>query len=184
MELVSKKIEKFQAMLHGIFYENEIQMLVNALMKMNFFEAPASTRFHGNYVGGLFDDSFEVTKALIDLTEKLNLKWEMNRSPYVVGLFHDLCKCDNYIYEKGGGYSYNKNMALTGHGDKSVILAQQLLAEIKTTLTNEEILCIRWHMGAFDEKENWSAYGLACTKYPNVLYTHTADMIASKIVGI
>jgi len=51
-------------------------------------------------------------------------------------------------------------------------------------LTEEEVLCIRWHMGAFDEKENWNAYGKAIEKYPNVLWTHTADMVASKIEGV
>ena len=51
-------------------------------------------------------------------------------------------------------------------------------------LTLEEIFCIRWHMGAFDSKENWNSYGAACTEYPNVLYTHTADMIAARIIGV
>ena len=39
-------------------------------------------------------------------------------------------------------------------------------------------------MGAFDEKENWNSYGRACTQFPNVLYTHTADMIAARILGV
>ena len=51
-------------------------------------------------------------------------------------------------------------------------------------LTEEEILCIRWHMGAYDDKENWNTIGAAIEKYPNVLFTHTADMMAARIVGI
>jgi hypothetical protein len=51
-------------------------------------------------------------------------------------------------------------------------------------LTPEEVMCIRWHMGAFDEKENWQYYSRAVNKYPNVLWTHTADMIASQIMGV
>lgn len=47
-----------------------------------------------------------------------------------------------------------------------------------------EMLCIRWHMGAFDDKENWNSYGRAVTNFPNVLYTHTADMIAARILGV
>ena len=38
-------------------------------------------------------------------------------------------------------------------------------------------------MGAY-EKDMWNEYDKAIIKYPNVLYTHTADMIASKIVGV
>ena len=45
----------------------------------------------------------------------------------------------------------------------------------------EELSCIRWHMGAFDDKENWNYYGAAIENYPNVLFTHTADMIAARI---
>jgi len=48
-------------------------------------------------------------------------------------------------------------------------------------LTPEEVMCIRWHMGAFDEKHNWKYYTAAVKKYPNVLWTHTADMIASQM---
>jgi hypothetical protein len=48
----------------------------------------------------------------------------------------------------------------------------------------EELLCIRWHMGAFDDKENWNSYGRSVTEYPNVLFTHTADMIAARIMRI
>ena len=48
----------------------------------------------------------------------------------------------------------------------------------------EEIMCIRWHMGAFDERENWKYYSAAVKKYPNVLYTHVADMTASQIIGV
>lgn len=45
-------------------------------------------------------------------------------------------------------------------------------------------MCIRWHMGAFDERENWKYYSAAVKKYPNVLYTHVADMTASQIIGV
>ena len=49
------------------------------------------------------------------------------------------------------------------------------------TLTEEEIMCIRYHMGAY-EKDDWVQFDLAIKKYPNVLFTHTADMYASKLI--
>lgn len=146
------------------------------LNKLGFFTAPASTKYHGAYEGGLFDHSLETTKALVELTEKLGLKWERPESPYIVGMYHDLCKCDAYIKD-GDGYIYNSDTLLSGHGDKSVIILQQY-----KKLTNEEIACIRWHMGAFEKDTKlWSYYTNAVNKYPNVLYTHTADMMASHI---
>lgn len=52
------------------------------------------------------------------------------------------------------------------------------------TLTEEEIMCIRYHMGAFVEKEELRDYTGAVHRYANVLWTHQADMLASHVVGI
>ena len=154
--------------------------IVWELKQRGFFIAPASINHHGQYEGALFDHSYEVAKALVNMTEKLGLKWENERSPYIVGMFHDLCKMDNYVKNDNEEWQYNNDTLLPGHGEKSVIIALTMLRN----LTDEELYCIRWHMGAFDTKENWNSYGRACTNYPNVLYTHTADMIAARIVGI
>ena len=85
----------------------------------------------------------------------------------------DNCYFDNCTFE------YNNDLLLDGHGEKSVIMLQRYM-----NLTEEEMLCIRWHMGAFDEKENWRRYTKAVEAYPTVLYTHTADMVASQILGV
>ena len=151
------------------------------LEDLGFFTAPASTKYHGAYEGGLFDHSLETTKALVELTEKLGLKWERPVSPYIVGMYHDLCKCDNYVVDvETGKYIYNPEIIIPGHGDKSLIMLQRYIE-----LTDEEIACIRWHMGAYEtDTKLWNYYGRAIENYPNVLYTHTADMIASKIRGV
>ena len=148
---------------------------------IGFFTAPASTKYHGAYEGGLFDHSFLTTKSLVELTEKLYLKWERPESPYIVGMFHDLCKCDNYVKDfETNKYIYNPDIIIPGHGDKSVIMLQKYIK-----LTDEEIACIRWHMGAYEtDPKMWNYYDKAIEKYPNVLFTHTADMIASKIMGV
>lgn len=163
--------------LMGIHLTSEI---ICNLFNRDFFIKPASIHHHGQYDGALFDHSYEVTKALVDMTRKLGLTWKLDRSPYIVGMFHDLCKLDNYVKSSGDeSWEYNNATLLPGHGEKSVIYAQELMK-----LTDEEIFCIRWHMGAFDSKENWNSYGRACTQFPNVLYTHTADMIAARIKGV
>lgn len=160
-----------------------------------FFTAPASTKYHGNYEGGLFDHSFAVAKFLVQLTEDNHLTWKNSRSPYIVGMFHDLCKIDQYRYpvtgyieEFNGGrtpiydkqaWEYNPDTLLKGHGDKSVMLLSQFY-----TLTDEEIMCIRYHMGAFTDKSEWNDYTRAVSQYPNVLWTHQADMLASHVAGV
>lgn len=179
------RIEEFKELMQKAFRHipRSINDTVLQLDELGFFSAPASTKFHGVYSGGLFDHSKTVTEQLLNLTERLGLKWCNERSPYIVGMLHDLCKCDTYKYvgdENGKPlYVYNKETLLDGHGKKSVILAQNIL---HGRLTDEEIACIRWHMGAFDDKERWSYYNHAIKLYPNVLYTHTADMIALAIL--
>lgn len=64
-----------------------------------------------------------------------------------------------------------------------MFLLQSIIME-HIQLTDEELYCIRWHMGAFDDTENWKYYSGAIEKYPNVLYTHTADMVAAKILKV
>ena len=51
-----------------------------------FFTAPASTKYHGAYEGGLFDHSLAVTNTLVDLTVKNQLKWGRPESPYLIGI--------------------------------------------------------------------------------------------------
>lgn len=149
------------------------------LYLMDFFTAPASIKYHGAYEGGLFDHSLAVAEELVNLTEKLGLTWKRPESPYIVGMFHDLCKTDDYR-KKFGSWGYNDETLLPGHGEKSVIMVQRFI-----TLTPEEIACIRWHMGAYETNTDlWNYYGRAVEQWPNVLYTHTADMIASKIRGV
>lgn len=159
----------------------DLTISVTDLRDLSFFNAPASTKYHGAYEGGLFDHSFQVAKTLESLTRRLDLKWSRPESPYIVGMYHDLCKCDNYILDvETNKYIYNPDIVIPGHGEKSVILAQKYI-----NLTDEEIACIRWHMGAYErDPKMWEYYGRAIEEYPNVLYTHTADMIASKILGV
>lgn len=157
----------------------------------HFFTAPASTKYHGNYEGGLFDHSFAVAKFLVRLTEDNHLTWKNPRSPYIVGMFHDLCKIDQYrhpasrlitdgvIVMDSFKWEYNPDTLLKGHGDKSVMLLSQFY-----TLTDEEIMCIRYHMGAFTDKDEWNDYTRAVRNYPNVLWTHHADMLASHVAGV
>ena len=154
--------------------------LVSKLVNWGFFNAPASSNHHGNYEGGLFDHSYAVAEELVMLTQWHGLKRQRPESPYIVGMFHDLCKVDNYIGNVDrSSFEYSNKTLLKGHGDKSVMLLSTLMP-----LTMEEVACIRYHMGAFTPKEEWEYYSRAVNLYPNVLWTHQADMIASQVKGV
>lgn len=162
--------------------------IIDCLDSIGFFTQPASTRFHGAYEGGLFDHSLQVTKELIKLTDSLHLHWYRKSSPVIVGMFHDLCKTDLYevksIQQDGDKmcveYMHSETPSLwgPGHGAKSVLIASTLIQ-----LTPEEVACIRYHMGAY-EKDEWGNLDTAIRAFPNVLWAHTADMVASKLYNI
>lgn len=194
---LEERIEKFNNLM-GDIVPTEVK---KDLLDKGFFTAPASTKYHGNYEGGLFDHSYTVARYLKKLTEYCRLDWLNHRSPLLVGMFHDLCKIDQYIpqYEMREelepsllndpkptkfvetlcGYEYNPDTLLKGHGDKSVMVLAQYFK-----LTEEEIMCIRYHMGAFCDKSEWNDYTRAVHKYTNVLWTHQADMLASHVEGV
>lgn len=161
--------------------------LIHYLVDNGFFTAPASTKYHGAYPGGLYEHSRAVFFRLHELTIRNNLKWERPESPFIVGMFHDLCKCDQYVKVKNldleakdafPTYEYNQHMLLQGHGAKSVMILSQFM-----TLTEEEMLCIRYHMGAY-EREDLQEFDLAIKRWPNTLWSHMSDMLAAKVDGI
>ena len=102
-----QRIEDFKEAAGHIFSENMIQDMA----EMGFFHYPASLgkRYHGNYIGGLYDHSMAVYRALQYFTGNIGLIWERPESPLLVAIFHDWVKlqdysrCENsspWIYEK------------------------------------------------------------------------------------
>lgn len=154
------------------------------LIDMGFCDAPASTKYHGAYPGGLLKHSLNVMDKLNQFTTIFGLKWQRPESPIIIGLLHDLCKVDQYkktLADQESGktiYTWNNEPTVKGHGMKSVIYIQRYCGIV---LTEEEIACIIYHMGAFCPKEEWGDFTDAIHKYPNVLWTHTADMYATHI---
>lgn len=166
------RINKFKALSP---LPNEVtEELVDKLNVMGYFEAPASTKYHGAYAGGLFDHSLNVFYAL----ESYDRQWVRPDSPFIIAFLHDLCKANQYERTDANSFVYRTDTLLSGHGEKSVMLCN--LLPIK--LTTEEIACIRYHMGAFVPKEEWSMYTNAIHRFPNVLWVHTADMEATHVI--
>ena len=107
----------------------------------------------------------------------------------VVALLHDVCKVDAYKVEKKNQkqkdgswkevevYGYTNSLPL-GHGEKSIIQIMRYMQ-----LTEEEMLAIRWHMGAFDYSVKGGSYDMnyafAGSRLAAML--HIADMMATHL---
>ena len=87
-----QRMNDFRKIAPSLITDN--QFFMDWLIDNGFFSAPASTRFHGAYNGGLYDHSKNVYIRLQEMTDKLGLSWMRPESPFVVGMFHDLCKID------------------------------------------------------------------------------------------
>lgn len=189
MKTEVKRLNEFMGLCPQLI--KDVPGLIDYLTDNGFFSAPASTKYHGACPGGLYEHSTNVYLRLKWMTETMMLNWQRPESPFIIGMFHDLCKMDQYqeVVDDPGKmmfgeeepkdqkihYEYRKDQILSGHGEKSIVLLSRFM-----TLTEEEILCIRYHMGAY-QQEDWAGFDLAIRKYPTVLMTHTADMYASKV---
>lgn len=83
------EVEKFKGYYKMIKREGAEQLL-EWLEEKGFFTAPASTKYHGNYAGGLVEHSNHVFERLSEIFPKAGNAESMA----IVGLLHDVCKID------------------------------------------------------------------------------------------
>lgn len=155
----------------------------------DFFEAPASARFHGSYAGGLAEHSINVYQCLSDYMQRSRVKdiYKLEASEEsiaIVALLHDLCKINCYrpstrnVKDESGKwiqvptFEYDDRMPY-GHGEKSVYIINGYMR-----LTREEAFAIRYHMG-FSGSEDSRNVGAAFELYPLAFALSTADMEAT-----
>ena len=161
--------------------------LLDWMMKTDFFSAPASSKFHSAYEGGLCDHSLNVYNVMID---RYNSS-KPDESFAIVALLHDLCKAEFYklgtrnvknettgAWEKVPFYSIEDKFPF-GHGEKSVFLIERFMS-----LKVEEAIAIRWHMGGFDDAARGGSFAIngAFEKYPLAVKLHIADIEATYLM--
>ena len=182
--------EEFLKILRTVKREG-IEDLIKFIESTDFFTAPASTRFHGNYAGGLVEHSMKVYEILQEKVKNAPIKLDVPEDTLkIVPLLHDLCKANYYkidyrnaknalgVWEKVPYYTIEDTIPY-GHGEKSVMMITEYMK-----LTPEEKYAIRWHMGYTEPKENYNAIGASYTKYPIALLTHEADLEATYLFDI
>ncbi|MDE6762934.1 MAG: HD domain-containing protein [Oscillospiraceae bacterium] len=157
--------------------------------KSDFFTAPASTRFHGAYEGGLLEHSLNVYHCLKDYLSRERAKtvYGMNYSEETIAvsaLLHDICKVNFYkvdyrnakndqgVWEKVPYYTIDDKLPY-GHGEKSVYIITGFMR-----LSREEAFAIRYHMG-FSTEDDPNQVGRSFEMFPLAFALSTADMEAS-----
>ena len=77
-----------------------IEDLINFLENSDFFTAPASTKYHNAFAGGLAQHSLNVYNNLVEITKDKGFDKE---SLIVCALLHDICKIYFYTVEMATG---------------------------------------------------------------------------------
>ena len=155
----------------------------------DFFEAPASTRYHMSYEGGLAEHSLNVYECLRSYLDRDRVKNEYglqvsDETVAVVSLLHDVCKTNCYKksfrnvkdengkWQKVPSYEFSDPMPY-GHGEKSVYIISGFMH-----LTREVAFAIRYHMG-FAGTEDSRNVGESFRMFPLAFALSTADMEAT-----
>ncbi|MBQ2671326.1 MAG: hydrolase [Clostridia bacterium] len=156
------------------------------LQGTDFFEAPASTKFHCACKEGLLMHSLNVYKVLIE--KHFNKETDNLESATICSLLHDVCKSRFYkvstrnvkndvtgVWEQVPFYMVEDTFPY-GHGEKSVFLIERFM-RLKTS----EAMAIRWHMGGFDDSARSGGFSisLAFDKYPLAVQLHLSDLEAT-----
>ncbi len=159
--------------------------------KSDFFTAPASTRFHGAYEGGLCEHSVNVYEALREyvgrprFSEEYGLTYS-DETIAIVSLLHDLCKVNVYkastrnvkkdgVWTTVPFYEFDDKLPY-GHGEKSVYVISSFMR-----LSREEAFAIRYHMG-FSKDEEAKNVSSAFEMFPLAMANYVADMEATFLI--
>lgn len=183
-------VEEFKSLLKSINRDG-MDNLINFIEKTDFYTAPASTRFHGSYEGGLLEHSMKVYEILKHKVSNSIIDIQVSEDTLkIVALLHDICKVNFYkvdyrnakneqgVWEKVPYYTVD-DLIPYGHGEKSVMMLTEYIK-----LTSEEKYAIRWHMGFTEPKEQYNTLSIAFKKYPLALLLHEADLEATYFYDI
>lgn len=174
--------------------------VIEELENLGFFEAPASCSQHLNVEGGLVQHSLYVCNVALMLREQMSVLEDglQNEVPedrvIIASLLHDVCKSDIYFrtvkkrktqigtWEDCEGYKISYKNFPMGHGEKSVIM----LMGMGLAMYDDEMLAIRWHMGAWDlamqSSEACKNIDVARKLYPLCTILQCADTLAASIM--
>ena len=180
-------IEIYQSKIHRDGADKLLEFLLSR--HSDFFDAPASARYHGAYQGGLCEHSLNVYDCLEAYLARQRVQqvYGLNYSEEsiaIVSLLHDLCKINVYkpgtrnVKDENGKWiqvpTYESSDQIPyGHGEKSVYIISGYMR-----LTREEAFAIRYHMG-FSGTEDARNVGAAFEMFPLAFALSTADMEAT-----
>ena len=181
--------ERFLEIYNTYIKREGADKLLEFLLNSDFFTAPASSRFHSAFEGGLALHSLNVYDCLKSYLETDRAKNTFGfsyseESIAIVSLLHDLCKIGVYkkgfrnvkddkgVWQRVDTFEYDDRLPY-GHGEKSVYIISGYMR-----LTREEAFAIRYHMG-YSSTEDARNISAAFEMFPLAFALSTADSEAT-----
>ena len=181
---IFNKWEEFKSLLRSTKREG-IENIITWLDESDFKFAPASTKYHNAFRGGLLSHSLNVYYHMYDLSNLLQFFGLNEDTIILTSLLHDVCKVEFYetstrnTKDTTGNwiqvpYYTVKEVRAWGHAQKSVIELQKHGLK----LNDVEITMILNHMG-FSETESTQRVSISFGQCPQSLVLYYADMMAT-----
>lgn len=157
------------------------------LASTDFYDAPASTKYHDSDPSGLLRHTLKVVNRAIDLITIDPFRSINVAEAIIVAITHDWCKINFYesfmrnvknedtgVWEQVPSYRHKPSEYPFGHGVTSLYMAEKLFK-----LTLEQALAIRWHMDIYDVSDyEKSDLFDAKEAYPMVRLIQMADQLS------
>lgn len=192
--------QTYSEMIQFIVSESsERDALLEWLSSTDFYKAPASTRFHGDFESGLCVHTLQVIVQALKFsrvmlsdfsTSKRGTSFEFTAQDiFISALAHDFCKVNSYEisfrntkdvfgnWVKKSFYKTREDLRNLGHGNESVLI----LLKLMPSMIDRRIVleAVSRHMGFSDitdtEKMNYSNF----LQNPLVVLLQTADETAA-----
>ena len=125
-------------------YEN----VISWLNQVNFYETPASIKWHNNFRGGLAKHSWEVFQEAL---KDPNASSFPLQSIVICSLLHDVCKYNQYSIGSNGESQKTSFTNYRKHGLSSV----EILESLGLLLHEDEKQAIWWHMGEYEPSKKY-----------------------------
>lgn len=178
--------------------------LKSKLMTSDFATAPASTKYHANYKGGLVDHSLNVYYNLCSLVKNKHLETEISSdSIAIVALLHDFSKINTYtlsaknvkVYSETGSksdeigrFDWHSELAYTTKPEEERFIfgnheeTSEFMIRNYVPLSYEESAAILSHHGGMGHDScQGNVASKVMAKYKLATLLHVADLLATYI---
>lgn len=203
-EVLNKTKSDILTLLRTINRENaNIEGLINKLETSDFFYAPASTKYHNCFTGGLADHSLNVYYNLKSMVKSKGFEGQIPEESIIIcSILHDFSKINFYeksirnkkVYTPQGSKHDNlgtydwvseecysvkpeaERFSYGNHEETSEFMTRSFIP-----LTLEESIAILNHHGGMGYDSSKTGFSNLYNKYPLACLLHLADMMSTYV---